>query len=83
MPERVFEARLFLAAGGRGTLSLQYFERTVTKFVPHKSPKLIASGKLTFDERVVLHRVACLRGTLSLGIDVRNATKFLPHTALQ
>ena len=29
----------------------------VTKFAPHDAVKLIASGKLTFDERVVLHRV--------------------------
>ena len=29
----------------------------VTKFTPHKDLKLIASGKLTFDERVVLHCV--------------------------
>ena len=34
------------------------FERNVTKFAPHKALKLIASGKLTYDERVVLHRVA-------------------------
>ena len=35
----------------------QYFERNVTKFAPHKARNLIASCKLTFDERVVLHRV--------------------------
>jgi len=30
----------------------------VTKFAPHtEAPKSIARGKLTFDERVVLHRV--------------------------
>ena len=29
----------------------------VTKFAPHKALKLIAWGKWTFDERVVLHRV--------------------------
>ena len=29
----------------------------MTKFAPHKALKLIAEGKLTFDERVVLHRV--------------------------
>jgi len=29
----------------------------VTKFAPHKVLKLIAGGKLTVDERVVLHRV--------------------------
>jgi len=28
----------------------------VTKFAPHKALKLIARGKLTFDERVVVHR---------------------------
>ena len=29
----------------------------MTKFAPHKALKLIEWGKLTFDERVVLHRV--------------------------
>jgi hypothetical protein len=29
----------------------------VTRFAPHLALKLIACGKLTFDERVVLHRV--------------------------
>ena len=32
--------------------------RCVTRFAPHKAPKSIVAGKLTFDERVVLHRVA-------------------------
>ena len=32
-------------------------EGCVTKFAPRKTPKLIAPGKLTFDERVVFHRV--------------------------
>ena len=35
----------------------QHFEGYVTKFAPHKILKLIAWGKLTFDKRVVLHRV--------------------------
>ena len=30
----------------------------VSKFAPHKALHLIAGGKLTFDEWVVLHRVA-------------------------
>ena len=30
----------------------------VTEFAPHKALKLIAQGKLTFDARVVLQRVA-------------------------
>ena len=30
-------------------------ERNVTKFAHHQAPKLIAWGKLTLDERVVLH----------------------------
>ena len=34
------------------------FERYATKFAPHKVLKSITRGKLTFDERVVLHRVA-------------------------
>ena len=33
------------------------FERNVTRFAPHEALKLIARGKLTFDERVVVHRV--------------------------
>ena len=33
------------------------FERYVTKFAPHKALMLIARGKLTSDERVVLRRV--------------------------
>ena len=32
-------------------------ERYVTKFAPHKALTLIARGKLTFDDRVELHRV--------------------------
>ena len=32
-------------------------EGCVIKFAPHKAPKLIAPGKLTFDERVELNRV--------------------------
>ena len=34
------------------------FEGYVTKFAPHTALKLIAWGKLTFDERVVAHRAA-------------------------
>ena len=33
------------------------FERYVIKSAPHKALTLITSGKLTFDERVALHRV--------------------------
>ena len=29
----------------------------MAKFAPHKTRKLIVSGKLTFDERFVIHRV--------------------------
>ena len=32
-------------------------EGNVTKCAPHEAYKLIAVGKLTFDERIVLHRV--------------------------
>jgi len=32
-------------------------EGNVTKFAPHKALKLIAGGKLTFDEKVVIHLV--------------------------
>ena len=42
--------------GVRGFLSLQMW-RYVTKFTPPEAFKLIACGKLTFDERVVLHHV--------------------------
>jgi len=39
----------------------------VTKFASHKALKVIATGKLTFDERVVVHRVdTAQRGALSL-----------------
>jgi len=42
---------------------VQNFERNVTKFAQHKDPKLIAEGKLSFDERVVVYRVdACVPG---------------------
>ena len=34
----------------------------VTKFAPRKALKLFASGKLTFDERAVLHRVEWYQG---------------------
>ena len=36
---------------------VRIFERNVTKSAPDEAPKLIASGKLTFDERVVLRDV--------------------------
>ena len=40
----------------------------VTKFAPHQALKLTACGKLTFDERVVLHRVFFpFQVTLNLG----------------
>ena len=32
-------------------------EGYATKFAPHKAPKLIAAGTLTFDGRFVVHRV--------------------------
>ena len=35
-------------------------EGYVTKFAPHKAPKSIVTGQVTFDERVLLHRVACV-----------------------
>ena len=30
----------------------------MTKFAPHETLKIIAEGKLTFDERVIVHRAA-------------------------
>ena len=38
------------------------FHSNVSKFAPHKTLKLIARRNLTFDERVVLHRVASVNG---------------------
>ena len=38
-------------------------EGYATQFVSHKSLKSIASGKLTLDERVVVHLVGCARLT--------------------
>ena len=35
----------------------QNFDRYVIKFAPHESLKLVEWDKLTFDERVELHRV--------------------------
>ena len=42
------------------TVGLEVFvgQSYVTKFAPRKAQNLIARGKLTFDRRVVLHRVA-------------------------
>ena len=41
---------------------VQKFKRNVTKFEPYKVLKLIAWGKLTCDQRVVLHRVGRVQG---------------------
>ena len=46
-----------LHGGVRGVRSHNLKGGNVTKFAPHNAVRLIASGKLTFDERVVLHRV--------------------------
>jgi hypothetical protein len=35
---------------------VRILELYVTKLAPHKALQLIASGKLTFDEKVVIHR---------------------------
>ena len=35
------------------------FEGYVTKIAPQKALQLVARGKLTFDERVVLHHAKC------------------------
>ena len=46
------------STGWRSRVSLpRISEGYVTKFALHKAQKVITSGKLTFDERVVLHRV--------------------------
>ena len=48
------------------------FQRQVTQFAPLKAPKLRVSGKLTSDERFVLHRVAgAAPGTLQLNSGTR------------
>jgi len=61
---------------------VRIFERYVTKFAAHAALELILWGKLTLDERVVLHRV--VHETISegeasagLGLDAR------PHLALR
>ena len=41
----------------RDRFVVRCFERLVTKFSPDQSPKLITRGKLTFDERVEVHRM--------------------------
>jgi len=43
--------------GYAGFVGFNIFERSVTKFAPHKALKFIASGKLTLDKKVVLRRV--------------------------
>ena len=45
---------------------VQIFGRNETIFSPHKALKMIAWGKLAFDERVVLHRVATYDSTGTL-----------------
>ena len=47
--------------GVRGFRWPKFLGCYVTKFAPHKAPKLIARGKLTFDARVVLHRASGVR----------------------
>ena len=42
------------------------FEGDVTKFAPHQALKSSACDKLTFDERVVLHRMTGVRKALGL-----------------
>ena len=45
------------------------FDGKVTKFAPQKAQKFIACGKLTFDEMVVVHRVAlCSAGALVVAL---------------
>ena len=44
---------------------VQNVERYVTKVAPHKALTLIVSGKLTLDDRVVLHRVNCVGFTMT------------------
>ena len=61
------EPRLFLSSGIGATRPIHpedfkrcvasKFEGYVTRFSPHKAPTSIASCNLTFDERVVVHRV--------------------------
>jgi len=50
---------------------VRILERYVTKFAPHTALKLIAEGKLTFDERFVIQRVegsSTVRSVSSRGV---------------
>ena len=47
--------------GSKPVVPVSYFERNVNKFAPHQAIKLFVWGKLTFAERVVLHRVVVHR----------------------
>ena len=54
---------LILPHGGVRKVSFPpNLESNVTKFAPHKALELSLRGKLTFDDRVVFHRVEGLRG---------------------
>ena len=55
------------------------FKGYVTKFAPQKARKLISWGKLTFDERDVVHRVGGLRGC---GTSLSSSTPPRPSTTL-
>ena len=62
--------------GPRGFCPPPHLEDTVTKYATHKTPKLIARGKLTFDGRVVVHRVdgTCPVQSLHTPVRIQDAT---------
>ena len=57
-PETVIEV-LPLWSGAR-VLFPQIFAINVNIFAPHEASELIAPGKLTFDDRFVIHRVVVI-----------------------
>ena len=62
---RIYSRRYYAATQWTSRVSLdRNFERNVTKSEPNKALKLIERGKLTLNERVVLHRVVWTGVTL-------------------
>ena len=65
----LYRSRRRRRPAGPRVSSGHFFKRNVTKFSPHTALKLIACGKLTFDERVVVHRLGRSRALpLSVGV---------------
>ena len=51
----------------------------VTKFVPHQAPMSIASSKLTFEERAVLHRVYLTQSAFDVVLKKSIPTQICPR----